>query len=126
MTESQLHFLIVLPKVEETPPEEKSDDPLRPPASRMTNGSANGEERVSAGASAAMRAGVKRRLSDDADDADDEDDDEPDVKGMKGEKEKPSAVAASPSHEKEEKDSEEAGESDDRLQAEEAKGKYLR
>ena len=107
-------------KVEESPPEEKGDAAA---AARMTNGSANGEERVSAGASDGgfkMRAGVKRRLSDDADDADDEDDDEPDVKGMKGEKEKPSAAAAAPSQEKEEK--EETAETDDRLQAEEAKG----
>ena len=118
-------------KVEESPAEEKVDDPLRPSAIRMMNGSANGEERMSAASdSFKLRAGVKRRLSDDADDADDEDDDEPDAKGLKGEKQKPgaaAAVVASPARVKDDDNDEpeEKPESDERLKAEEAKGAFI-
>lgn len=129
-------------KVEESSAEEKVDDPLRPSGCgiRMMNGSANGEERISAASdSFKVRAGVKRRLSDDADDADDEDDDEPDAKGLKGEKQKPAAGAASPAQVKEDENDEQEPEekpesdkpesnkpeSDDRLKAEEAKGELL-
>ena len=117
-------------KVEESAVEEKADDPLRPSAIRMMNGTANGEERISAASdSFKVRSGVKRRLSDDADDADDEDDDEPDAKGSKGEKQKPTAAAAaaaasaSPTKDDEdEQEPEKKAESEDRLKAEEAKG----
>ena len=117
-------------KVEESSVDEKVDDPLRPSAIRMMNGSANGEERISAASdSFKVRTGVKRRLSDDADDADDEDDDEPDAKGSKGEKQKPAAAATSPAPVKEDENDEQEPEgkpeSDDRLKAEEAKGPLL-
>ena len=118
-------------KVEESAVEEKADDPLRPSAIRMMNGSANGEERISVASDTfKVRSGVKRRLSDDADDADDEDDDEPDAKGPKGEKQKPAAaVETSPANatedENDEQEPEEKSESDDRLKAEEAKGALI-